>query len=235
MASYNVHLGIGNDGYFNPDRIAGVINELQADIVALQEVGFGHPGFDLLAYLSQACRMEPIAGPTMITKHGNYGNGVLTRFGASGIHRLNVSVPNHEPRGALDITFNFDGLLLRLIATHLGLWPSERRSQVRQLLSHIRNGPVCPLAMIGDLNEWFLWGRPVRWLRRYFAQAPSPATFPAGWPLFALDRIWVKPLHALREVSVHKTPLSRIASDHLPIKALIYLVPESTSPASPLL
>jgi endonuclease/exonuclease/phosphatase family metal-dependent hydrolase len=71
------------------------------------------------------------------------------------------------------------------------------------------------------LNEWFLWGRPLRWLRKIFGKTPARPTFPAWFPIFALDRIWVHPVSALISLDVHKSPLARIASDHLPVKAVI--------------
>lgn len=221
IATYNIHLGIGNDGGFEPERIAAVIKELQADIIALQEVGLGSPGFNMLQYLRDACRMDAIAGPTLVTKHGDYGNAILTRFRATAVRRLNISVPRCEPRGALDIDLDCGAHRLRVIATHLGLRPAERRTQIQRLLQHVRDTPVLPLVLIGDLNEWFLWGRPLRWLHRHFEPTPSLATFPSRYPLFALDRVWVKPCAALQQVTVHATALSRVASDHLPLKATL--------------
>ena len=37
VATYNVHACVGTDGRHDPDRVASVITELDADIVALQE------------------------------------------------------------------------------------------------------------------------------------------------------------------------------------------------------
>ena len=37
VATYNVHSCIGGDGRHDPERVATVIAELNADIVALQE------------------------------------------------------------------------------------------------------------------------------------------------------------------------------------------------------
>ena len=51
--------------------------------------------------------------------------------------------------------------------------------------------------------------------------APAPRTFPSRWPLFALDRIWISPRQRLLQVQVHRTALSRVASDHLPLVAHI--------------
>ncbi|TBY38493.1 EEP domain-containing protein, partial [Rhizobium leguminosarum bv. viciae] len=50
-------------------------------------------------------------------------------------------------------------------------------------------------------------------------------SFPAGLPLLALDRIIANRKGIISEVEAHDTPLARIASDHLPIKALVDLGP----------
>jgi endonuclease/exonuclease/phosphatase family metal-dependent hydrolase len=223
VASYNIHLGIGTDGSFEPARIAAVIRELEADVIALQEVGLGSPGFNMLQYLRDACGMDAIAGPTLVAKHGDYGNAVLTRFRTTKVRRLDLTVPHREPRGALDIELDCHGRPLRMLATHLGLRPGERRSQIKKLLTHIRETSALPVILIGDLNEWFLWGRPVRWLRQHFNRTPSPATFPSSRPLFALDRVWVQPLSRLKSVAVHLSARARVASDHLPLKAVLDL------------
>jgi len=55
----------------------------------------------------------------------------------------------------------------------------------------------------------------------HFEAAPAPRTFPARWPLFSLDRIWISPRRRLLQVQVHASPLARIASDHLPLVAHI--------------
>ena len=219
FASYNIHLAIGRDGAFRPARIAAVIEEMDADVVALQEVSLGAPGFDMLAYLSKKCALSAIAGPTLMTTAGEYGNAILTRLPHSGVHRWDLSVGRHEPRGAIDAHIAHDGHTVRVIATHLGLRPGERRRQIRQLLKIIEKDNRYPTVLLGDVNEWFLWGRPLRWMHRHFERTPSPATFPAGRPVFALDRIWVEPRSALQRLAVHASPTARLASDHLPVVA----------------
>jgi endonuclease/exonuclease/phosphatase family metal-dependent hydrolase len=78
-----------------------------------------------------------------------------------------------------------------------------------------------PVILMGDLNEWFMWGKPLRQLVSHFQSVPAPATFPSVFPLFALDRIWIRPRHRLVRVRVHRSPLARKASDHLPLLARI--------------
>jgi endonuclease/exonuclease/phosphatase family metal-dependent hydrolase len=222
FASYNIHGGIGVDGHFVPRRIADVLAELRADVIALQEVESSATGFDMLGYLQHVTGLEAIAGPNIVRANGgDYGNGLLTRFPAAQIKRLNLSVHGHEPRGALDVQIGCETGAYRVIATHLGLRPAERRRQVRQLLRAFESGPKLPTILMGDINEWFLWGRTLGWLHAYFRRTPAPATFPARFPLLALDRIWVKPRGSLKALAAHRTPLAQMASDHLPVLALV--------------
>jgi endonuclease/exonuclease/phosphatase family metal-dependent hydrolase len=81
--------------------------------------------------------------------------------------------------------------------------------------------PALPVILLGDLNEWFVYGRTLRWLVTHFHRATALRTFPTRYPLFALDRIWVHPGERLVRVDVHRTPLSRVASDHYPLIAHI--------------
>ena len=219
LASYNIHLGIGRDGQFDPGRIARVIEEIDADALALQEVSLGGGGFNMLDYLSKRCGLSPIAGPTLVSPSGAYGNAILTRLLPGDVQRWNLTVGKREPRGAIDARLHQRGRTLRVIATHLGLFPGERRRQIRELLKIVNHGERYPTVLLGDLNEWFLWGRPLRWMHRHFKPTPAPATFPSGRPVFALDRIWVDPRAALRGITAHISALARVASDHLPIVA----------------
>lgn len=223
IVSYNIHLAIGRDRRYLPKRIADVLREIDADVVALQEVQLGGSGFDMLTYLAEATGYEPVAGPTLDhPKHGTYGNAVLSRPPVRTVRRIDLSVARREPRGALDLELDCAGRPLRVIATHLGLMPAERRKQIKRLLRAFEDDAVMTTVLAGDLNEWFLWGRPLRWLHAYFKETPSPRTFPSGKPLFALDRIWVRPRALLRQVRVHNSKLARVASDHLPLVGVVH-------------
>lgn len=219
IASYNTHGGVGRDGKFDPDRITRVIMETGADVIALQEVQNGATGFDMLAYLREHTGFEAIAGPTFVRKGADYGNGILTRFRILSTQKIDLCVGRCEPRGAIDVELDCGGAPMRVLATHLGLRPSERREQIQRLLQALEQDRPLPTVLMGDINEWFLWGRPLRWMHKHFEETPSIATFPSFYPLFALDRLWVKPRTLLKRLDVHATALSRIASDHLPLKA----------------
>jgi endonuclease/exonuclease/phosphatase family metal-dependent hydrolase len=221
MVSYNIHLAIGRDGRYMPQRIGEVLLETDADVIALQEVQLGGSGFDMLAYLAEVTGYHAVAGQTLAhPEHGAYGNALLTRGMVRAVRRIDLSVPRREPRGALDVEVDC-GQPLRVIATHLGLMPSERRRQIKRLLRAFEDDESMTTVLLGDLNEWFLWGRPLRWLHAYFKETPAPSTFPSGKPVFALDRVWVRPRRLLQAVYTHRTPLARVASDHLPLVGLI--------------
>lgn len=221
VATYNIHGAIGCDGTFAPDRIAGVLKEMNADIVALQEVPMGGSRTpDVLAELRRTVDYTIVEGPARDTPECRYGNAVLTRYPVLSVRSIDLSFVEREPRGALDADVDCNGHLLRIVATHLGLQPAERRHQIRRLLEVFDTGEM-PVILMGDINEWFVWGRPLRWLMSHFQPVPAPRTFPSRHPLFALDRIWIRPRRRLVNVRVHATPLARVASDHLPLIAHI--------------
>ena len=223
VATWNVHGGIGADGRYAPERIVGVLQEIGADVVALQEVASQEAHTSFLADLERETGYHVVAG-LLRQRHGtDFGNAILSRFPVRSVERLDLAVDRCEPRGALDVCIDL-GLrpLLRVVATHLGLRPYERREQVRRILAKVERDSPHPMLLMGDLNEWYLWGRPLRWLHSHFREMPvAPRTFPSRRPLFALDRIWVSPAGSLRGLARHLTPLARQASDHLPLTAEI--------------
>ena len=223
IATYNIHGAIGCDGVYMPRRIADVIAELDADIVALQEVPLGgRDAPDVLPILRDATGMLAIAGPTLDTPERRYGNAVLTRLPIRGTRTLNLSFGKREARGALDVDIASTAGTLRIVATHLGLSARERRAQIASLIAAF-DTPALPVILLGDINEWFVWGYPLRALVTHFKAAPAPRTFPSWWPVFSLDRIWMHPVERLIDVHAHRSALARVASDHLPLVARIRL------------
>jgi endonuclease/exonuclease/phosphatase family metal-dependent hydrolase len=221
VATYNIHSAIGADGRFDPERIARVLLDIGADVVALQEVPLGgSESTDVLKVLQEATGFHAVEGPTEDTPQRRYGNAVLSRYPVQATRAIDLSFGSREARGALDADLDCHGQPLRVVATHLGLRPAERRDQIRRLLQAFDTDRM-PVILMGDVNEWFVWGRPLRWLVSHFEAAPAPRTFPARWPLFSLDRIWISPRRRLLQVQVHASPLARIASDHLPLVAHI--------------
>ncbi len=219
IATYNIHRCVGRDGVKNFARVAAVLREINADIVALQEVTSHHePSDNMLDYLAEAADMHPIEGFTLTNAGTRYGNAILTRLPVSEVVRIDISVAGREPRGVIEIILKLHNCKIILWATHLGLGIRERQSQLKKILQIIdvpRDADISIL--LGDLNEWLAWTLPLRALRRYFPASQSLATFPSGRPLLKLDQIMVNPKERLDNLQVHSTELSRVASDHLPL------------------
>jgi len=223
LASYNVHSAIGRDRRCDPERILGVLREVGADVYALQEVEANDGGGDMLAWLARELGYTAIAGTTLRRHDGHFGNGMLTRCPARAINLVDLSWRRREPRGAIAADLDCGGKSLRVVATHLGLRPAERREQVERLLRLFSWNDDERAVLMGDLNEWFLWGRPLRWLHRHFDETPALRTFPARSPFLSLDRLWAHPGHILKKLEVHRSALASVASDHLPLVATLEL------------
>jgi endonuclease/exonuclease/phosphatase family metal-dependent hydrolase len=220
-ATYNIHGCVGTDGRHCPQRVADVINEIDADVVALQEVStreYEGRTTEHLQWLAERTGHLAIAGPTLTRGAGPFGNAILTRHPPLRVTRHDLSVPGFEPRGALDVNLDVDGLEVRLVATHLGLRARERQRQVALLLDAIEHR-AHPVILLGDFNEWFPKTAVGRRLSK-LGEWSHPRTFPSFFPILALDRIWAFPLGLLeRPPRAHRSKLARSASDHLPLVA----------------
>lgn len=223
VASYNIHRCVGTDGRRDVARVAEVLRQIGADVVGLQEVDSWllRAERSPVDELARSLGMSPIVGPTIRHAHWHYGNAVLVRAPALEVRHLDLTMYRREPRAAIDLDIAAGGTRIRLISTHLGLLPGERRSQVRRLLGTLH--PDEPVVLMGDINEWFAVGRPLRWMHARLGRTPALRTYPAALPMFALDRIWVRITGASVNRHVHDNALARMASDHLPMVAVIEL------------
>ncbi len=220
VASYNIHKYVGIDGKFDPERVTRVIKELKAEIVGLQEI-------DSLFYrdqpfpISQRAGLEVVLGPTRRNHKGHFGNALLTSYTVQEVRRIDLSVFGRSPRGALDVDLLIKGETVRVIVAHLGLGLRERRKQIRRLLDIFCSERDKMEIMLGDFNEWVPVRNSLGRVHNFFGKSPVLKTFPSFMPVLPLDRIWVRPMESLVSMSTHKTPLSRKASDHLPVKAVL--------------
>jgi len=225
IGSYNIHRCVGTDGHRNVGRVADVIREMNCDTVGLQEVDSRpgpHSDSMQLEFLSTVTGMQAVAGATIIRHDRDYGNALLTRRKILDVRRHDLSFRRSEPRGALEVDLDVAGTCMRVFVMHLGLLPSERRFQVRKVLELLRAMPMDhPVVVLGDINEWLPLGRPLRWLHGLLGTPPWQRTFPVYAPMFALDRVWVRPSGSLLQFDVHRSKLSRYASDHFPVKAVV--------------
>lgn len=221
-ATYNVHLWIGAGGQRDMDRCLSVVREMDVDLVGLQEASFFHESADrALASLEDKAGMRAVLGPTLIRKEAGFGNVLLSRHPVKKVRRHDISVPWREPRSLIDAEVDLHGHALRVLVTHFGLRGWERRRQAVKLLEIIDAYKGPPALILGDFNEWFRLARSLGTLRAALGTTIAPRSFPALFPLFALDRIWAPPPLAILEIEAWRSRLSRIASDHLPVRVRI--------------
>lgn len=231
VASYNVHKCVGVDGRFDPGRIAQVIREMAPDLLALQEADtrFGERrGLLDLAWMERETGLVPVPLTGVAKAHGWHGNVLFIREGVvRDVHQLKL--PGLEPRGALLTELELkDGSPLRVIAAHLGLLNRSRQQQARMILDILAARDEQPTLLMGDLNEWRLGTRSsLNSLAAAFrGMPPAVPSFPSRLPVLALDRIMCNRPGLVDVVTVHDTALARIASDHLPIKAMVKVQPD---------
>lgn len=224
VATYNVHQCVGTDGRQDVDRVAAVIREMDADIIGLQEVNSDPAGFrdsKQMDYLASLTGYEAVPGFTIMDEDRHYGNVLLSRYPVVTSRKQDLSVHGREPRAALDTEVRVLGNRVRVVVTHFGLKLGERRNQIASLLDAVEPGPM-PTILLGDMNEWIPLFGIGRRFRERFGHRRHPASFPVCCPFIPLDRIHCEPDALLADTWTHRTPLSRVASDHLPVLGAIY-------------
>jgi endonuclease/exonuclease/phosphatase family metal-dependent hydrolase len=229
VVTYNVHGWTGKNDRRDSRLAIEVIRTLQADVIALQEVSFAtygsHPSSPEALGLETGMRIIP--GPTLFRKDTDYGNALLSRIPFRTFHRMDISVEGREPRGAIFAVLETDYGPVNVIATHLGLQLGERMRQIHVLLTGIKT--LChgdyPLLIMGDFNEWNPFSPVLRLLRSRFGKISFSPTYPSILPILALDLILVRPRKIQSEYLVFKTPLAKMASDHLPVRATVQIPP----------
>lgn len=202
-----------------------VVDSLNADILALQEVVSPKEQCEpcSMAGIAEAHGYHATFGLTMLREDTRYGNALLSKEEPIDVNRHDISVPGREPRGALEVFFRYEDMTIKVVCTHLGLRRKERLSQLDAVLSIVETDNADATILMGDFNDWFGLSRERRLLRRTFGPQPTIRTFPSFFPLFSLDKIHVWPEHLQTSVAAVRNPISRKASDHLPVISTIEL------------
>jgi endonuclease/exonuclease/phosphatase family metal-dependent hydrolase len=229
VVTYNIHTCVGVDRRYDPGRIAAVLREIDADIACLQEVG-AHRRTERSAeqwtYLGEATGCRVILGIGMRDHRRGFSNAILTRFPVLAARSIDLTVAGFEPRGAIDADLLIGDRVLRVLATHFGLRAAERRLQANRLMAALgeptNRRSADAVLLMGDLNEWRGRRGAIRALDRHLGPSAGARTFPSWLPVLPLDRIYADGPAVVRNVAVYRTPLARLASDHLPLVGNLY-------------
>lgn len=230
IATYNIHKCIGLDRRVRPKRIADVLKEVDADIIALQEVtGMDEASreHNHLHAIAEELGFDFRIGENRRLRGAAYGNAVLSRLPVLSQHNHDITFKKSEPRGSLHVTLGLGpGLAVQIFNVHLGTGFFERRYQGARLINVLsdHSHPSSPRIVLGDFNEWTR-GRASHLLGHHFQTAEPRArlgrarSYPGVIPLLHLDHIYHDSQLALLNIAVHRSRLALVASDHLPLVA----------------
>jgi len=227
VASYNIHCGIGWDGRFNEQRILDVLNEIDADVVALQEVigaDASSPGH--AEELGAALGMGWVMAPARRLRGHLFGNVVLSRVPIRDHSQYDLTWRHREPRCCQRVDLAIDDHTVHLYNVHLGTSLLERRHQAVRLAAVVHDRRVAgPKVVLGDFNEWTR-GLATRMLSEKLHSVnlrqhlKRRRTYPGVFPFLHLDHIYYDGARVeVRKVELPRTRRSLIASDHLPLVA----------------
>ena len=228
IASYNIRKCVGLDWKRDPQRVLAVIQETQADIIALQEIDkrFGSRDRTLdPETIAEQTDYKLIGAPVRPQSSGFYGNAILISKDMSAGNLQTLALPSFEPRGALmaDIQLpplNGQATQIRIIATHLAIVGRWRRQQIRDIFDKfVKSSPSAITIIAGDFNEIRAQkGFYNKTITKPFDIITPGASFQASKPIFTLDKFIIAgDGYQIGQSGVLHTPLSKKASDHLPI------------------
>jgi len=230
IATYNIHKCRGVDGRVHPERVARVLEELDADIVSLQEV-VSHTGAASLDhqadYLAGRLGLFGAMGETRKHLGGAYGNVTLSRWDFKLVRPIDITIAGRERRAALRTDIRLGSRVLHVFNVHLGTAVRERRQQAVRLLDRdlLRALDISgPRIVLGDFNEW-VRGLVTKTLVAEFhltdlrAHLPRARSYPALAPFLHLDHIYFDHHLRIERAFFHRSRRSLFASDHLPLVA----------------
>lgn len=227
VASYNIRKAVGLDWRRKPTRVLDVLNEIGADIVALQEVDrrFGSRVTALDPQLIEThTDYQAIRFSHRPQSLGYHGNVILARKSVRITGARPMVLPHLEPRGAAVADLDLGGKALRIVGMHLGLTKKWRQLQTETIVAELRTLEAnMPTILMGDLNEPDLKSGVLRAFEQRHTIAACGPSFHASMPVFTLDRIIVTEDITISESGVHSSALAKQASDHLPIWAEVTL------------
>lgn len=220
IASYNIRKCVGLDWVRDPARIVAVFDELDADVIAVQELDrrMGARISSIPRAMLEAIGFDVVNFARRPGSLGWHGNGILIRHGLEISRAARIALPRLEPRGAVMVEL---ALGLRVVCVHLGLIATSRRRQMGRIVSKLARLPDMPTVILGDFNEWAHHNPNLAVSEGFAVHVPGPS-FHAARPTAALDLIIARDV-AVMQTAVHSSILAKRASDHLPVWADIAL------------
>ena len=119
-----MHNAIGMDDVVDFDRVANVINDMEVDTIAIQELDCATErsnGLVVLNELAKRTNMIPTFSASIVFDGGKYGNGILTK--EQPLKREAIAIPVREEERSLLIV-ELEHYVI--CCTHLSLKEQDR-------------------------------------------------------------------------------------------------------------
>jgi endonuclease/exonuclease/phosphatase family metal-dependent hydrolase len=238
ILSYNVHSCVGTDRKLDPGRVTDVIASLKPDIIGLQELDVRRRrsgGIDQAEVIANRLKMDFHFHPALSVEEELYGDALLTALPVR-LVRAGGLQSYGEPRGAIWSEVEVGAVKVNVFNTHLGLLRRDRLRQTEELTGSDWIGhPDCvdkPLIVMGDFNSipssaaYRNLLKPLQDPKQQTGRRPDP-TFPSRFPLLRLDHIFTANGPRILSAEAVRNEATRIASDHLPLLAVVEVSAQS--------
>ncbi|MEX1058446.1 MAG: endonuclease/exonuclease/phosphatase family protein [Natronospirillum sp.] len=242
ILTVNIHKGFS---YFNRrfvlPELRAAVRTVSADMVFMQEVQGEHtlhaqrhskhwPETPHYEFLADSIWQDYAYGRNAVYPSGHHGNALMSKYPIGDFQNIDVSVGRLEKRGVLhcEVVLPEDTSTLHALCVHFGLRESYRRQQLKLLCDLVETLPIQdPVIVAGDFNDWRCQAHRVMvdcGLSDVFVRdlGTAPKTFPAFYPVFRLDRIYVRGVSNYRPIPLPNRPWAHL-SDHAPLAARIVL------------
>ena len=248
VCTYNIHKGFcAVNARPILQELRHAIRSVDTDLVFLQEVvgerlseepaalkhtdkskgqlsSLEYPQFE---YLADDVWPHHAYGCNAIYQQGHHGNAILSKNPFQSWENHDVSQWWFSQRGVLLGKLEIG---VYVVCIHFGLFSGERKRQLEMLLELLANQVPedQPLIIAGDFNDWngslhrMLMDR-MNCCEAYSGLSGKLAkTFPARFPLFAMDRIYYRNITLLEAEVLSGSPWQRL-SDHRALYASFLL------------
>ncbi len=231
ILTFNIYHGATMNNDFDLNKIAQLINSVNPDLVALQEVDYKTKRsrkMDLATELAKLTGLIPLFGRAMYYDGGEYGLGILSKY--TFIKTQNHLLPyseGYEPRAALEILFELNtGDTVRFVTTHLDHTKNsnDRINQIKRIRQLFDKNDY-PTILAGDFNA-SPESEEIKILKKVWTSCSGDkdiSTYPSDKPERTIDYIFFKPKNSW-EISKYKVICDKIASDHCAVLSILSFI-----------
>ncbi|NLZ94440.1 MAG: metallophosphoesterase [Bacteroidales bacterium] len=217
VGSYNIHNAVGMDNRLDFDRVAQVIDDMDIDAIAIQELDSATERSNGLVVLDELAKRTNMVGTfnaSIEYRGGKYGNGILTK--EQPLNKEAIALPGSEEKRSLLIAEMEDYVLC---CTHLSLNEADRQESMLFIQRHTQKYKSKPVLLAGDLNA-LPSSDEIKYLSNHWIMLSdsTQGTYPSDAPDRVIDYIFLKNNDKFTSsVKDRKVVNEPVASDHRPL------------------